>query len=69
MLEEALPAEQALEKAGVAKLGFDFTFGSIGYDQHSLVRAVREVAAEHGFAEIGEGYVVVDTSKWKVEER
>src|SRR5215208_5515311 len=33
-------AQQALQKAGVSKP--DFVFGSIGYDQHSLVRAVRE---------------------------
>src|ERR671916_1262483 len=35
-------AEQALEKAGVAKADFVLMFGSIGYEQHSLVRAVRE---------------------------
>jgi hypothetical protein len=35
-------AEQALEKAGVAKPHFVFMFASIGYDQHSLLRAVRE---------------------------
>ena len=35
-------AEQALEKAGTDKPDFVFMFGSIGYDQHSLVRAVRE---------------------------
>src|SRR5215216_5381829 len=35
-------AEQALQKAGVAKPDFVFMFGSIGYDQHSLLRAVRE---------------------------
>src|ERR671914_917975 len=35
-------AEQALEKAGVAKPDFVFMFASIGYDQHSLLRAVRE---------------------------
>jgi hypothetical protein len=35
-------AEQALEKAGVDKPDFIFMFASIGYDQHSLVRAVRE---------------------------
>lgn len=35
-------AEQALEKAGVSKPDFVFMFASIGYDQHSLVRAVRE---------------------------
>ena len=35
-------AQQALLKAGVAKPDFVFTFGSIGYDQRSLVRAVRE---------------------------
>src|ERR687898_2189589 len=37
-------AEQALEKAGVSKPDFVVMFGSIGYDQRSLVRAVREVA-------------------------
>jgi hypothetical protein len=35
-------AEQALEKAGVSKPDLVFMFGSIGYDQNSLVRAVRE---------------------------
>jgi hypothetical protein len=35
-------AEQALKKAGVSKPDFVFMFASIGYDQHSLVRAVRE---------------------------
>src|ERR671910_54092 len=35
-------AEQALQKAGVSKPDFVFVFGSIGYDQHSLLRAVRE---------------------------
>src|ERR687893_3169232 len=35
-------AEQALKKAGVSKPDFVFMFGSIGYEQHSLVRAVRE---------------------------
>src|SRR5918996_3246396 len=36
-------AEQALLKGGVAKPDFVFMFGSIGYDQRSLVRAVREI--------------------------
>jgi hypothetical protein len=35
-------AEQALEKAGVDKPDFIFMFASIGYDQHSLLRAVHE---------------------------
>src|SRR5829696_8399292 len=35
-------AEQALQKAGVSKPDLVFVFGSIGYDQPSLVRAVRE---------------------------
>ena len=35
-------AEQALKKAGVAKPDFVFMFASIGYDQQSLLRAVRE---------------------------
>jgi hypothetical protein len=35
-------AEQALEKAGVDRPDFVFMFGSIGYNQRSLVRAVRE---------------------------
>jgi hypothetical protein len=39
-------AEQALQKAGVSKPDFVFVFGSIGYDQHSLVRAIREATAE-----------------------
>src|SRR5829696_2532094 len=36
-------AQQALQKAGVAKPDFVFMFASIGYDQHSLVRAVRVI--------------------------
>src|SRR5215210_1719982 len=35
-------AEQALQKAGVAKPDFVFMFASIGYDQRSMLRAVRE---------------------------
>ena len=35
-------AEQALDKSGVERPDFVFMFGSIGYDQHSLLRAVRE---------------------------
>src|SRR5215204_3481013 len=38
-------AEQALQKAGVDKPDFVFMFGSIGYDQRSLVRVVREATA------------------------
>jgi hypothetical protein len=36
-------AERALAKAGVSKPDFVFMFASIGYDQPSLVRAVREI--------------------------
>jgi hypothetical protein len=36
-------AQQALEKAGVNKPDMVFMFASIGYDQPSLVRAVREI--------------------------
>jgi hypothetical protein len=35
-------AEQALEKAGVARPDFVFMFATTSYDQHSLVRTVRE---------------------------
>src|ERR687898_43401 len=35
-------AERALEEAGVQRPDVVFMFGSIGYDQRSLVRAVRE---------------------------
>ena len=35
-------AEQALGKAGLSKPDFVLMFASIGYDHHSLVRAVRE---------------------------
>jgi hypothetical protein len=35
-------AEQALEKAGVDRPAFVFMFASIGYDQHSLLRTVRQ---------------------------
>jgi hypothetical protein len=39
-------AEQALKKAGVSKPDFVFMFASIGYDQPSLVRAVREITGD-----------------------
>src|ERR671912_1662001 len=39
-------AEQALKKAGISKPDFVFVFGSIGYDQRSLVQAVRETTGE-----------------------
>src|SRR5688572_28687921 len=35
-------AEQALKKAGADRPDFVFMFASIGYDQRSLLRAVRE---------------------------
>jgi hypothetical protein len=35
-------AQRALKKAGVDRPDFVFMFASIGYDQHSLVQAVRE---------------------------
>src|ERR671919_2041567 len=35
-------AQQALQKAGVSKPDFTFMFASIGYDQRSMLRAVRE---------------------------
>src|SRR5215211_5879104 len=35
-------AEKALQKAGISKPDFVFVFGSIGYDQRTLVQAVRE---------------------------
>ena len=43
-------AEQALEKAGVVKPDFVFMFASVGYDQHSLVRAVRETTGGAPFS-------------------
>src|ERR671917_793227 len=39
-------AKQALEKADVAKPDFVFMFASIGYDQRSLLRAVRQTTGE-----------------------
>jgi hypothetical protein len=39
-------AEQALEKAGVDRPDFVFMFASIGYDQHSVLRAVREATGK-----------------------
>src|SRR5688500_7697417 len=39
-------AGQALQKAGIAEPDFVFMFSSIGYDQHSLLRAVRETTGE-----------------------
>src|ERR671911_112201 len=35
-------AEQALQKAGIERPDFVFVFATIGYDQPSLMRAVRE---------------------------
>src|SRR5918996_4035529 len=35
-------AEKALENAGVSKPDFVFMFATVGYDQRSLLRAVRE---------------------------
>src|SRR5919205_572806 len=35
-------AEQALREASIAKPDFVFMFATVGYDQRSLVRAVRE---------------------------
>src|ERR671933_1125810 len=35
-------AEQALQKADVGRPDFVFMFAAVGYDQHSLLRAVRE---------------------------
>ena len=35
-------AEQALKMAGIVEPDFVFMFASIGYDQRSLLRAVRE---------------------------
>jgi hypothetical protein len=35
-------AEQALKEASIAKADFVFMFATVGYDQHSLLRAVRE---------------------------
>src|ERR687895_1857553 len=34
--------EQALKEAGIAKADFVFMFATVGYDQHSLLQAVRE---------------------------
>jgi hypothetical protein len=39
-------AQQALEKAGVDRPEFVFMFASIGYDQPSLLRAVREATGD-----------------------
>jgi hypothetical protein len=39
-------AEQALKKAGVDRPDFVFVFGSIGYDQRTLVQAVRQTTGE-----------------------
>jgi hypothetical protein len=39
-------AEQALEKAGVDRPDFVFMFASIGYDQYSVLRAVRETIGD-----------------------
>src|SRR3712207_2471628 len=39
-------AEQALQKADVGKPDFVFMFATVGYDQHSLLRAVREATGD-----------------------
>src|SRR5918994_1175633 len=48
-------AEQALQNAGVSKPDFVLMFGSIGYDQHSLVRAVREATGGAPLSGCGAG--------------
>ena len=39
-------AKQALENAGLEKPDFVFMFATVGYDQHSLLRAVREATGD-----------------------
>ena len=39
-------AEQALQKANIVKPDFVFMFATVGYDQHSLLRAVRVATGE-----------------------
>jgi hypothetical protein len=39
-------AERALQKAGVDRPDFVFVFGSLGYDQHSLLQTVREAIGD-----------------------
>jgi len=39
-------AEQALKKADVEWPDFVFMFATVGYDQHSLLRAVREATGD-----------------------
>src|SRR5918995_3144578 len=63
-------AEQALKKAGVSKPDFVFVFGSIGYGQRSLVRAVREATGGVPAVKMADGSITVqtevqeDTSVW-----
>jgi hypothetical protein len=63
-------AEQALQKAEVGRPDFVFMFASIGYDQHSLLRAVREATGGAPLSGCsGEGTIGVedaDESKFSV---
>ena len=50
-------AEQALKKAGVDKPDFVFMFASIGYDQLSLLRAVRNATGGARLTGCSEGTI------------
>jgi hypothetical protein len=49
-------AEQALEMGGIVKPDFVFMFASIGYDQPSLLRTVRESTGGAPLRLFGGGY-------------
>src|SRR5919112_5959886 len=40
-------AEQALKNASISKLDFVFMFATVGYDQRSVLQAVREATGVH----------------------
>src|SRR5829696_3292877 len=54
-------AEQALQNAGVDRPDFVFMFASVGYDQHPLLRAVREATGDAALTGCsGEGTIGVE---------
>jgi hypothetical protein len=62
-------AEQALEKAGISKPDFVFIFASAGYDQHSLVRAVRETTGGASLAGLQALFMIGVFSIWYLRVR
>jgi hypothetical protein len=57
-------AEQALNMAGIVKPDFVFMFASIGYDQRSLVHAVREITGGASLSGCSPEHALVEDRDW-----